>query len=228
MVTMATEPSPNLQLWPGRYCSLNPGPRLYFFNFHLQHLTLTILGLAEHAQPFFFHLLKRLERLVKLPPSALCFSTALKAEPPDPGAGPGSSARRPPAVRSILTPWTCYWSSFCCPAASEPSAQPVTLRERPWKSTLVTPEPWAWSNLPHLHTVPDSLQQSKNAAHRCRSSLTILCWNLDFRFLASGAPLRACWYPWVKDLSFSEISISSVSDWDPDKPPALPWVPLPA
>lgn len=34
-----------------------------------------------------------------------------------------------PAVHSILTTCTCYWSSLSYPAASEPSAQPVTLRE---------------------------------------------------------------------------------------------------
>lgn len=33
-----------------------------------------------------------------------------------------------PAVHSILTACTCYWSSLSYPAASEPSAQPVTQR----------------------------------------------------------------------------------------------------
>lgn len=51
---MPSEPSPNLQLWTGCCCSLNPDP-ICFFSFHLQHLTLTILVLPwlKRFNPFF-------------------------------------------------------------------------------------------------------------------------------------------------------------------------------
>lgn len=119
MVAMASEPSPNLQLWTGCRCSLNPDP-ICFFNFRLPHLTLTILGLPwlKMFNPFFptcsnsWSGFWNSHRLHSASPRRC--APSLKPEPP----GPGSSVRRHPAVHSILTPWMlkfpllscCFWT----------------------------------------------------------------------------------------------------------------------
>lgn len=189
MVAVPSEPSPNLHLWTGCWCSLNPDPSCFFSPSYYFGSPV-----AEYVQPFF--------------PLAQTV-----------GAAPGfrlhsASPQRWNQSHLILvrlqdhqwggtllcTPSVC--ASLCCPAASEPSAQPVRRRERPWTRTPVTPELWAWSNPPQFHTAPDSFQQSPN--HCSRTSVISdyhRCWNLDFRFLVSAALIRACWCPWVKYLN---------------------------
>lgn len=180
MVAMASEPSPNLQLWTRCCCSLNPDP-ICFFNFRLLHLTLTILGLPwlKMFNPFF-----PLAQTVGVASETPTVCTLLHR---------GAALHRWNQSHLVQdhqwggtllsTPYWLHecWNSLCCPAASEPSAQPVTLRERPWKSTLVTPELWAWSNLPHLHTGPDSFKQSqKHCSRMSVISDNHLWWNPDF------------------------------------------------
>lgn len=177
--TWSSEPAPNLRL----RCSAPSTPTLFAF------LTLSPASNSNYFwvfnPPFFpTHLLKTVGVGLLASVCTRCFHhsarlhPSLQPETPDPGAGPGSSVRRHPAGRSILTPSMCDWNSLCCPAASEPSAQPVTRRERPWKSTPVTPEPVGLSQPSSSpHTVPDTLKQSQKTP---LTEICHLCWILVF------------------------------------------------